>query len=731
MKQLSIIVLAALALALLPDPARAQGTCETYIAAGQAVLDAQGIVGGCEGTIALGIGKSILGYRMEIVQRPGNLVVKGTITATMLDGGIWVRFPSAPPVDDVVLNVPLALRGTGSINLKMELFDVAEGFTGRLIVFFADTVATPTPQTSGVCGAGDFYCDHSGVGWKGLWTNLKVGGSEEGGSQTEVYPLGSHPAEPGAWRVRIWGCGSLGGTNQALAVSFLDNDGREVLTPFAIVGPASVQLATSGLILHVPIPRDAASYGDARARELYFRIAVGSFWPANRSEYCNLEMEKVGNNNYRETEFSKKLTIFTGRTAWGASGLSYYWHFEPPASDGSTTMTVENEIWSGTFIDGTTGAQCRSGNASTVLLNGSGSASLTLRAGGATYCAAAGPVTMSKIVITIGPYAAGPTHTPTPSRTPTVSPTPSSTRTLAPAYTRTPTQPSATRTTTLTPTETATASPTITGTRPVEVPCAISVTHEIPVTPGTITIRLEIGMRFVLADNNIFINYGSQAIEINPGSYEWQQATADYVLYSITEPARLAVCIGDSATPTWTASRTITQIAQGEDEYCFPATPIPIDDVNPALPDLALVMPSWTPTVMISITTTAMTTTIAISVTAVIGLISTVETGIISPAARIQTAVAPYSWESGETTGASWAARLDPVLQWLAILNPDNPAWSTAGGPLWALSPVLIYILPIIIVLLGVALIQFVLWLARLLLAALQLVMQVIETITP
>lgn len=235
----------------------------------------------------------------------------------------------------------------------------------------------------------------------------------------------------------------------------------------------------------------------------------------------------------------------------------------------------------------------------------------------------------------------------------------------------------------------------------------------------------------MLADNPIFINYGSQAIEINPGSYEWQQATADYVLYSITEPARLAVCIGDRATPTWTASRTITQIAGNEDEYCFPATPIPIDDVNPMLPDLALIMPTWTATMVVSMTVTPVTSTVSISVTAIIGLITTVETGIISPAARIQTAVAPYSWESGETTGASWAARLDPVFQWLAILNPDNPAWSTAGGPLWALSPVLIYLLPIIIVLLGVALIQFVLWLARLLLAALQLIMQVIETITP
>lgn len=729
MKQLSIIMLTALALALLPAPAAQAQGCNAYTQADGAglllILEGTNILNGCEAFLGHS-NLAYLGATLEVFQRPGITSIHGNINfKTAKDQVVDKRLIAPPTASDS--DAALLKSGT-NIRLQLAIPDGGT-FSARLTIRLGNLTPTPTPvPTPGACGAGDFYCDYSGRGYSQTLTGLRIGGSSAGGSQTEDYVVSSHLAEPGAWRVKAWGCGSMSGSNRGLFLTIrAQADGLADTDLINSIPLGSEELATTGFIYHVPIPANR-ELGDTD-RRLVLRLNTGSGWPADEFEECNFSFTKLENNNYNAS--SGTLTIYQGRQAWG--GIPKYYIFPSAASAATVNISWSFDAdWITTLPHGSPTTFCRSEpGAQTTLNAGNPVRTLALTAGAEFFCGGTNENRQAKIVITISSYVAGPTNTATASRTATITPTPSTTRTLAPAYTRTPTQPTNTRTNTLTPSASNTSTATVTGTRPVEAPCALSVTHNIPVAPGTATIKLSLGIQFVVADNPVFVNM-STAVEIVPGTYTWSEQTADYTFYSLTGPARVLVCTATAATATMTASRTITPIGTGTtDEYCFPATAVPIDDVNPALPDLGLIMPSWTPTVMISITTTAMTTTIAISVTAVIGLISTVETGIISPAARIQTAVAPYSWESGETTGASWAARLDPVLQWLAILNPDNPAWATAGGPLWALSPVLIYLLPIVIVLLAVALLLFVLWLAQLLLAALQLIMQVIETITP
>jgi hypothetical protein len=144
--------------------------------------------------------------------------------------------------------------------------------------------------------------------------------------------------------------------------------------------------------------------------------------------------------------------------------------------------------------------------------------------------------------------------------------------------------------------------------------------------------------------------------------------------------------------------------------------------VGGVLPDLAVALPTLR-------TLPTITVTIAISVTAVADSISTLQAGIGTPAAAMQTATSGYSWQSGQARAANWAAWMQPALSWMAILNPNNPAWNASGGPLWALAPLLIPVLPIIAVGLIVAFIRFWLFFMSWLLKFIDLIFKLIELI--
>lgn len=76
----------------------------------------------------------------------------------------------------------------------------------------------------------------------------------------------------------------------------------------------------------------------------------------------------------------------------------------------------------------------------------------------------------------------------------------------------------------------------------------------------------------------------------------------------------------------------------------------------------------------------------------------------------IGTVTSQFSWEAGHTTANGMIVYIQPGLQWLAILNPQNPAYFTEGGPLWALAPVLRPLLPIVITTMLVSFIRLLIW---------------------
>lgn len=313
---------------------------------------------------------------------------------------------------------------------------------------------------------------------------------------------------------------------------------------------------------------------------------------------------------------------------------------------------------------------------------------------------------------------ATPTSTTTPTSTATTTRTTTGTPALASTATGTRTS-TATRTATATATATGTATATVTGTPPVPAPCAIGLTYDVPVTPGTLVLTLTLGLRFVVADAPVVINYNESAITIPPGNYEWQYDARPYILYSLTIPARILICVGDAATGTPTTPPTSDGLVM--EPPCVPGVVQPTPNAG-APPDLAIVIPTLR-------TLATVTATIEVSVTVVVAALSTIEAAISTPAAAVETAAAGYSWTNGESQAASWTATIEPALSWLAILNPLNPAYSIEGGPLWALAPVLVPLLPIVVVSVLIAFVNFFLWLLKWLLAFIDLVCKLIELI--
>jgi hypothetical protein len=141
------------------------------------------------------------------------------------------------------------------------------------------------------------------------------------------------------------------------------------------------------------------------------------------------------------------------------------------------------------------------------------------------------------------------------------------------------------------------------------------------------------------------------------------------------------------------------------------------------VPDLAIAVPTFEP-LPVAITATVVITTAQIETT-----VAQTTNGMRTPQAALSTAIAGYTWQSGADTAASWAAAIQPALSWLAIANPQNPAYQTVGGPLWALAPVLMPVLPIILVSIMIVFVRFFFWLLDWLRKLIEVVFGLIELI--
>lgn len=278
----------------------------------------------------------------------------------------------------------------------------------------------------------------------------------------------------------------------------------------------------------------------------------------------------------------------------------------------------------------------------------------------------------------------------------------------------------ATPTTTNTPTDG--PSPTATATVP-PLPCAVADRVPVPVSPGTTALSLQTGMRFVVAGASVFLNIGTQAREIQTGNYQWDLGAGTYTAYSITIPATVWICSGTAYTPTAINAPTWTPGPAG----LAPAACVPISNtatiISFAMPQLGIIIP------IRSSPTATITGTAPISMTALIAFQLTVIAGISTPAAGVATVSAKYSWMAGQDAGATSVAHAGPALSWMSILNPQNSAWTTTGGPLWAIEPAILPILPIIAMMILASVGRFLLWVLDWFLKLIDLVIKLIELI--
>lgn len=710
MKNISIIVLVALALALVPT-AQAQETCRAYTAhnsAGtQLVLEANNAEGGCEAFLP-GQGLRYKSATLEVTQRPGSHRIHALIHLRAAKDVSVEKTLSAPPTATDTDNI--LLHSTWNVWLRIVLYDVSGPFSAKLTIQLETPMPTATPTATipptGACESGDFYCSYSGRGYSQTLTDLRIGGSSAGGSQLEDYVVSSHLAEPGAWRVKAWGCGSMSGSNRGLFLTIrAQADGLADTDLINSISLGSEELATMGFIYHVPIPANR-ELGDTD-RRLVIRLNTGSGWPAEEWKECSFSFTKLENNNYNAA--SGTLTIYQGRQAWG--GIPKYYIFPSAASAATVNISWSFDAdWITTLPHGSPGTFCRSDpGAQTTLNAGNPNRTLALTAGAEFFCGGINENRQAKISITVSAYVVGPTNTPTPSRTATITPTASSTRTLQPAYTAT-----NTRTATVSPTASSTTTPslTVTGTRPIEAPCALNNTYEVPVAPGTVDIELIVNIRFVVADNPIFINVGSQAMEIQPGSYTWERQTATYTLYSLTQTARILICAGSAASPTLTLFvPTETAI----DDVCIPADKPPIGGGNQVFPDLSIPVPTWRAIATIEITITSF-----ITESVVITTVSTLRAGLSTPQASIKTMSAPYSAEAGAAFAATAVTNMQPALNWLAVLNPQS--WQTSNNALWAIAPIVGPVIPLGIIWISSIVIRFIIWCVRWIIRIIELI---------
>ena len=321
--------------------------------------------------------------------------------------------------------------------------------------------------------------------------------------------------------------------------------------------------------------------------------------------------------------------------------------------------------------------------------------------------------------------------------------------------TRTPTMtapPLPTRTPTATRTPTPTRTPTITATPnappPSDLGCLNPTQHSFGGANQFLTLNLTVrnGQRIGLTVSPLtsvhYVSYynldtddPSQTLvrdRMFPGSYTWDRETGlysfmpgatdnstwdAYVLWLCPAPATATPTSTILATPTPGGQITIPTA------ICLPIV-TPTMPIAYAMPDLSLEIPTLRP-----LPTAATTATTTLSTTAIVEFFGTVEAGIATPGVAMQTAVAGYSWEAGANLSATNVALAGPALDWFAVLNPNATAWTLEGGPLWALAPLLMPVMPIFIVMFLVLFIRFILFVIGWLLKLFDVIVKLIELI--
>jgi hypothetical protein len=170
-----------------------------------------------------------------------------------------------------------------------------------------------------------------------------------------------------------------------------------------------------------------------------------------------------------------------------------------------------------------------------------------------------------------------------------------------------------------------------------------------------------------------------------------------------------------SPTVIWTPG-----IGSAATAYCVPLD-FTATVIAYAMPDLSLIIPHRvSPTATITNSTT-------LSATALIAFQQTISAGVVGPAAGIATISAEFSWQSGQAAGATNVAMAAPALEWMALINPVNPAWDADGGPLWAIAPVFRPIMPVLVILIMAVIARYGLWIMDWFIKLGRLLIQVIK----
>lgn len=253
-------------------------------------------------------------------------------------------------------------------------------------------------------------------------------------------------------------------------------------------------------------------------------------------------------------------------------------------------------------------------------------------------------------------------------------------------------------------------------------PCAIASAYQVSLSPQLVVFTKN--AQFVVADVSIYVNMGATAKEIRPGTYTWEWESGNYNVYTIVDlTAHLWLCQSPVAAPTSTFAPTWTPgPVPNATAACVPLDPS-ATIIAYTMPNLAFVIPVR-PTY-----TATMTTTALINGTIIVGFAQTLEARESTPVAGVARIIGGLSWTSGELAGATAISVASPMLSWMAIVNPSNSAWSIEGGPLWAIEPFLLPIMPVLVMMSLVVFVKFALWALNWFLKLIELVVSVIKLI--
>jgi hypothetical protein len=72
---------------------------------------------------------------------------------------------------------------------------------------------------------------------------------------------------------------------------------------------------------------------------------------------------------------------------------------------------------------------------------------------------------------------------------------------------------------------------------------------------------------------------------------------------------------------------------------------------------------------------------------------------------------------------------MGPGLSWLAIINPNNPAYAIECTPLYAIAPVLARLAPIIVLSLIITFVRLFLWIVAWLLRLADIIAQILQVL--